>query len=300
MIISFGLATVYVVNFFGLWYRMIWKKENCEYVIQMGDCFYIRAFFLGFFCLIPLNHVAMNFERFWATIRLSKYEKSNSILGISLIFIMVFVATLIVYLVMLPEDFTEYAPTCLSFSATRIGNNIYFLYISQGIMEISMIVVLQLLVLFNKKRKLDIIDENLSKKFQRNENLAVLQQIGPLIIVTAAVIGAYNGVALLIRPFRDHFTKNQYIIIVFGIFIIPYLPFLLTYFSYRTIQKHLKDREMLAKQAVEIDVIANANFSNDQLLWDTYYIAKYGKKQPKISTVRCWKKYFSNRIENHQ
>ncbi|CAI2355799.1 unnamed protein product [Caenorhabditis sp. 36 PRJEB53466] len=152
MLISFFLATSVIVNFSGMWHRILTATTNCEVVVQLEECQLIRWVFLVSFCLITLNHTAIVIERLWATVRLSKYEKSSGALGILLVAIITALSLLIVHLIMIPEDSTEYVPTCLSLSASKIGENIYYLFTFQCFTEVLVLSAHKTLLWFNRKR----------------------------------------------------------------------------------------------------------------------------------------------------
>lgn len=134
--------------------------------------------------------------------------------------------------------------------------------------------------------------------------------MNPLIITCSLVIGGYNIVAIAIRPFRGFLTKNTYSIIVSAIFVsfffnkillqmifqvIQYLPFLLTVIAYYMVKKQTKERAEQTQKSVQLDIIANAEFTNDFYNWDSSYSAKFDKT---TRAKRWWQKPFLNRVTN--
>uniref|UniRef100_A0A1I7V3I0 DUF938 domain-containing protein n=1 Tax=Caenorhabditis tropicalis TaxID=1561998 RepID=A0A1I7V3I0_9PELO len=77
--------------------------------------------------------------------------------------------------------------------------------------------------------------------------------------------------------------------------IIPYLPFLLTYTAYHMLLKQLKQRQESTKNVVEINIIGNAQFTNDCYNWDSVYLSKYSHLSVKKSP--WWRR---NKVESHK
>ncbi|CAL2051923.1 unnamed protein product [Caenorhabditis brenneri] len=303
MFVSFSLATTVNINFIGLWYRMYNYENSCDVAIKLEYCEWLRRIFLGSFCLIGLNHWAMFLERLYATLRMSKYEKSLPFLGIILVVLIIVIAYFVVKVIMIPEDPLEYVPSCLSISATKIGNGLYWLFTIQSGMEILLAFFQLLLLRFNRKRceKVKHLDDNLSEKYQMNENLAVSEQMSPLVITCSMVIGFYQIIAIVLRRFRLDMTKNNYTILAFAIFIIPHLPLILNLMSVYTLHKQLKARDEMAKKAVKIDIERNANFSNDFYNWDEGFNFKYAQKPVKTSrNYFALPKFFHNKVRTVQ
>uniref|UniRef100_A0A8R1HPR7 Uncharacterized protein n=1 Tax=Caenorhabditis japonica TaxID=281687 RepID=A0A8R1HPR7_CAEJA len=237
--------------------------------------------------MVCLIHASIFIERLYASLRLGHYENSEASKPTLSVFLLIFScasALTIVYFMLIADDKDEKITHCLSFSATKMGNSFYTLFCCQFYFEIGLFMSQFLLRNYNRLQQQDIT-KTLGCKYQLFENLQVLEQITPIIITCSLVIGTYNLTALLLRLFKDVISKNLYILLTFYIWVMPHLPYLMSFLSFRIIRENIRSKTERLKDAVTSS--EEAVFSFSMYKWDEAYDRRFNVT---VGKIRWWNK----------
>ncbi|KAH7704101.1 hypothetical protein AAVH_28720, partial [Aphelenchoides avenae] len=176
-------------------------------VVRMWNYIYMISF--------PLHHIAVSFERIWATTRPSEYEKTGRAYGITCC-IIVWMLTLgyVAYLVQgafQHEAFQYGSPVITLTTNTNVGM----------VQTASTVIVCLALVSLAMDGVIGVINRryigrvspgyNLGRNYQISENVIVtLRLMLPLDVVNAVLYIACMGSTLLFRPLRGTMDAGNY------------------------------------------------------------------------------------------
>ncbi|CAI5455244.1 unnamed protein product [Caenorhabditis angaria] len=254
-------------NFSSFFYKNHFPSDNCEdFFFVTSQCSQIRKMFICAFVFQTCCHVLLVIERTWATFRLSKYDNDNCVIAKVGIFISLLISMVTTLLVTMDEK-EELMTTCMAFSSTSIGNNIFVMFRFQACIEICCFFAYYYLHNFNRSKRHRFM--NLNDQYQLDENVQMIRQFSPLFLVSTGLISIYLMAIQLLRLFRNCFTATEYRSIAVNIFIIPHIScasFLIILYMMRKIHKERLETRLKAIDTTFVE--SRAHMDTIMKHWD--------------------------------
>uniref|UniRef100_A0A8R1DJV8 Uncharacterized protein n=1 Tax=Caenorhabditis japonica TaxID=281687 RepID=A0A8R1DJV8_CAEJA len=280
----FSLATLF--SYGTLFVNAILADQDCDFFFFTHNCSLLRRMFLFSIMLTTLTHISLVTERAYATYMLGAYEGKGPKIGAALGTLSICMAVMIVALVTGKEDSAERVTNCFAFSSSKaIGDNVYNMFRFQLVLEILTWIIYWFLMDYHSRKVRQQIEGHLSDRFQAMENMIVLRQLGPLILISSAIIGIYIVFSSTGRFFRDAFPLPRYKQFASFIFIMPHNAFLSMYMYYFLFKRGLEEKKKRMEETLTSPITQRKPYMEHlREYWNEHYPKRETKETPLVSS----------------
>ncbi|KAK0417802.1 hypothetical protein QR680_013220 [Steinernema hermaphroditum] len=184
-------------------FRYLFREDPCALVTVTSVCVGLRV--PAYVCITAFTaiHLAIAFERFWATYWRENYERQGRALGVVLSVVTWLVSIAAQVVILWEVDVSEPRPYC---NVTTKSNYriLYVYYATLILIDIFATMTHVVLLNFNRIRLRQMMERyNLSECYQLKENITVMRTLIPLVIFHTVIYSTYLGLSTTVRLLHD-------------------------------------------------------------------------------------------------